>query len=267
MAGLRERFLSRGWVRFDADPALAGWVAAVAPRARRVASDPQARADWLRCGGTWFAGVGVLGNAPDGAVADSGPLRGQAVDFIHAALGFDDIAWDAGQLSVCYPGYPQPWAAESEAAYRFRLRRDAAHLDGLLPVGPDRRRMLREHHGFILGIPLAETDPGAAPLVVWEGSHEVIRAAFRAAFAGVAPETWRDTDVTEVYQATRRRIFETCPRVPVHARPGEAYVVHRLALHGVAPWAAGATASPEGRMIAYFRPEPSWGPADWLESP
>jgi hypothetical protein len=30
--------------------------------------------------------------------------------------------------------------------------------------------------------------------------------------------------------------------------------MHRHLLHGVAPWAAGAKAPPEGRIIAYFRP-------------
>ena len=69
--------------------------------------------------------------------------------------------------------------------------------------------------------------------------------------------------MTEIYQATRREIFETCERVEVHCRPGQAYVVHRLALHGVAPWADGAEAGPDGRMIVYFRPEIG-GPQDWL---
>ncbi len=73
-------------------------------------------------------------------------------------------------------------------------------------------------------------------------------------------------DVTEAYHAARREVFETCARVVVHARPGEAYLIHRLALHGVAPWRAGAKAPPEGRMIAYFRPEIG-SPADWIEAP
>jgi len=38
------------------------------------------------------------------------------------------------------------------------------------------------------------------------------------------------------------------------AAPGQAYLLHRLALHGVAPWADGAEASADGRMVAYFRP-------------
>jgi len=49
-------------------------------------------------------------------------------------------------------------------------------------------------------------------------------------------------------------------------RPGEATLLHRLTLHGVAPWAAGVTAPPEGRIIAYFRP--LMGTVqDWLLNP
>ena len=60
-------------------------------------------------------------------------------------------------------------------------------------------------------------------------------------------------------------MFETCRRVTVPAQPGEAYLVHRLALHGVAPWEDGAEAPEEGRMIVYFRPEFPAGGRDWLE--
>lgn len=74
-------------------------------------------------------------------------------------------------------------------------------------------------------------------------------------------------DVTEIYASARREVFETCPRVALPAAPGEAILLHRLTLHGVAPWAAGATADPMGRAIAYFRPEMPGGIAAWLESP
>ncbi|MBE0554438.1 MAG: hypothetical protein IH625_12180, partial [Rhodobacteraceae bacterium] len=45
-----------------------------------------------------------------------------------------------------------------------------------------------------------------------------------------------------------------------------ATLMHRLCLHGVAPWADGAIAAPEGRVIAYFRPELA-SVADWLTAP
>jgi len=262
---MKQRFLDRGWCRFAVDPHLLVWIEAVLPAARATLDDP-AQAKWHRCGGTWFAGVNALPNDGAGVIDGGPPLAGAALDFIRGDLGFDTVALDRGQVSVCFPGYPQPMDGESEAAFRYRRNRDAAHVDGLLREGPARRRHLREHHAFILGIPLVETGPGASSFVVWEGSHEIIREAFRARFAGLDPARWGGEDVTEAYHAARRRVFDACPRVEVRARPGEAYVVHRLALHGIAPWAEGATAGPDGRMIAYFRPE-AGGPAGWLGAP
>jgi hypothetical protein len=49
-------------------------------------------------------------------------------------------------------------------------------------------------------------------------------------------------------------VFRRCRRVDLPARPGEATLLHRLTIHGVAPWAEGAEAPPEGRIVAYFRP-------------
>jgi len=189
------------------------------------------------------------------------------VAFIGRALGLAEIAWDRAQVSICFPGYPQPWEGESDAAFRFRRDRDAAHVDGLRRIMPGRRRVLGETHGFILGIPLTETRPDAAPFTVFEGSHELVRAALRTRLAGIPPERWAVEDITDAYTAVRRTAFETCPRVPLPARPGEAYIVHRLLLHGVAPWGE----SPETgvRVIAYFRPDPFPGalPEWWLERP
>jgi hypothetical protein len=117
-----------------------------------------------------------------------------------------------------------------------------------------------------MGLPLNEADLEAAPLVVWEGSHEVLRAALGAALAPHPPELWADVDLTVPYAEARRQIFDTCPRITLPVLPGEATLLHRLTLHGVAPWAAGAKAPPEGRIIAYFRPTlPSVH--DWLTRP
>ena len=245
----------RGWVRLGPLPGLQAWADAALPAARRhVLSGDE---EW-RCGGTWLAGVDAL---PNGAGADIAgvPLPSE----LRAVLPWHPDSWHAAQLSTLRPGYPQPWAGESDAAFRFRQTRDAAHVDGLLPIGPDRRRMLREPHAFILGLPLTEADPGAAPLVVWEGSQTLIRRAFTAALAPHPPETWGDIDLTDVYHAARREAFATCPRVPLPARPGEALLLHRMILHGMAPWADGAMAPPEGRIIAYFRPEFA-AVSDWL---
>ena len=263
--GLARSFFEKGWCRFPHDPTLLDWVQQTRPAARATVADPN-NGQWLRCGGTWFAGVNVLPNNAAGAIADGPPLSGSVVDFIYNELGLAGLTWDNAQVSVCYPGYPKPMPEESDTAFRYRRDRDAAHLDGLRREGPDRRRFVREHHGFILGIPMTVAGEGASPLVVWEGSHELVRNTFRDVFKGVPPEGWQDIDVTEVYHALRRTIFERCRKVEVSAGPGEAYLVHRLSLHGVAPWAQDATVSPHGRMVVYFRPE-TGGPVDWLAEP
>lgn len=261
-------FRDRGWASFGYDPDTSAWVAAAAPVAAALAADPAQRAAWLRCGDTWFAGVNVFPNGPDGSVPDAGvpSLSGAAMRFVRDALGFPDIALDCAQISICYAGYPQPWSGESEAAFRFRARRDAAHVDGLLRDDA-RRRRIGEAHAFVLGLPLTEAPEGAAPFVVWEGSHELMRAAFSERLEGIPPARWGEEDVTDAYAAARSRAFETCARVEISAKPGEAYVCHRLLLHGVAPWTA--TAEGPERSIAYFRPEPPVGLSEdwWITRP
>jgi len=261
----RDAYLEKGWLRFACDPELLAWVNGALPAARKsVVAEQNAR--WLHCGGTWFVGVNALPNDVTGAVDDSGPLRGAAVDFCRDAAGVSRFEWDRAQVSVCYPRYPQPMEGESAAAFRYRRERDAAHLDGLLPEGGDRRRHLREHHAFILGIPMLEFSPDASPFVIWEGSHEIIRAAISERLGAVPPERWGDEDVTQAYHRIRRTIFETCKRVEIFAKPGEAFVAHRLSLHGVAPWGDAATAGKDGRMICYFRPLLA-NPVEWLNAP
>jgi len=260
-----QAFFTRGWCRFPHDRVLAQWVQRTLEAARKAVADPQHR-QWLRCGGTWFAGVNALPNDISGAVENGTAVAGRAHDFIRGTLGLTGFTWDPAQVSVVYPGYPLPMDSESAAAYRYRRERDAAHLDGLLREGPQKRRRLREHHAFILGIPMVEASADASPLVVWEGSHEIVRHAFRDYFRGAPPDEWQTADVTELYHATRRQIFTDCRRVTIAARPGEAYLVHRLALHGIAPWAEIASAGSDGRMIAYFRPDIG-GPERWLTMP
>jgi len=258
-----------GWRVFGPDDRLARWLDTSIDVARATLTDP-AHAEWHRYQDTWFAGVNALPNDENGEVAGGAPLAGDVIDFIDETLGFkagrNGFRWDKAQVSVCYPGYPQAMEGETEGLLRYRRNRDAAHVDGLRRHGPDRRRTLEEFHAFILGIPMAEVGPGASPFVVWRGSHELMRAAFRARFAGIPPENWTHEDITEAYHAARRSAFETCERVEVHARPGESYLVHRLALHGMAKWEDGAEAGPDGRMIVYFRPEIG-GPVEWLEAP
>lgn len=267
-----DTLASRGWVVFDPDPEQAAWATAVASLVPAMLADPAAD---IRCGGTWLAGTGLLPNDERGAVPAAGvpPLAGPAVAFLRGQAGIGAPAWDRAQISVCLPGYPRPDPGETPAVARFRRARDGAHIDGLLlRDGPGRRRYLGETHGFILGLPLGAAPPQAAPLVVYEGSHHLMRAAFAAALAGIDPADWAAQDLTDAYVAARQRCFDTCPRVPVLAPPGGAYVLHRLVLHGVAPWAdpwPDGVAMPPHRAIAYFRPDPRPGvpPAWWLDAP
>ena len=240
----------RGWIKFPFDPALAAWVDAARVAADAAVADPEMQRIWLQCEGTWFVGVDALANDATGAVNGSGRLTGKAVRFIDENLaGLPPL--HRAQISVIYPGYPKPRAGESETAFRFRKNRDAAHVDGILPDGLARRRKLIEPHNFVLGIPLNACAVGAGPLVVWPDSPDIIRRHLSVALSQVDPKQWSDLDITEAYQAARREVFATCQRLELPAKPGEAYLLHRLALHGVAPW---RSTSSECRMVAYFRP-------------
>jgi hypothetical protein len=230
---------AEGYTVFEHSADVARWAAA----ARDAGLEVLARGGERRHGATWFVGVDALPNDSDGSVGGV-PLRGPFLDHVMAPE-----TWHNAQLSVVFPGYPQKDPDESDAAHRYRRNRDAAHVDGLLPEGPHKRRHLREPHGFILGLPL--TDCSASPLVVWKGSHHLMRAAFAEAFDGIPSDTWGDIDVTDIYQETRKTAFEACERVEIFARPGQAILLDRHLLHGVAPW---GQAQGEMRMIAYFRP-------------
>ena len=243
---------SVGWRRIGPHPGIADWARAALPMARvALASTDQP----LRCGGTWAVGLDLLDNDLAGTVG------GCALPW--TALGLPPEPLHRAQLSVIYQGYPQPWADETAAAFGFRLNRDAAHLDGLLPTGPHKRRMIKEPHGWILGIAL--TDCAASPLVVYEGSHLIMQAALQAALADHAPQDCGDVDVTDAYQAARAQVFATCRRVEVPIVVGQATLLHRLTVHGVAPWSAVAD-TPDGRIIAYFRPQLG-AVHDWLMRP
>ncbi|KZY48233.1 hypothetical protein A3731_06960 [Roseovarius sp. HI0049] len=258
------QLLDKGWVKFPAEPAVRDWAASARQVARERVKDADEQAKWLTCEGTWFVGVDTLPNDISGD-AGGGPLTGEAYEAAQSLYG--RLPLHRAQVSVVHPGYPRPREGESDAAFRYRLNRDAAHVDGLLATGPDRRRMLKERHAYILGLPLTECSAGAAPMTVWEGSHHLMRDAFTEALKDIPEPDWADADLTDIYKATRREVFATCRRITLPAKPGEAYLVHRLALHGVAPWQEGAIAPPDGRMIAYFRPELPEGNRDWLELP
>lgn len=239
-----------GFVVFDHDPQTARWAEAARVAACALAKVPEIRARNLRHGNTWFVGVDALPNGVDGAI-DGVALEGPWTTHVPW------LPHHAAQLSIIYPGYPVRDADQSEANHRFRLDRMAAHVDGLLPDGPARRRYAREFHAYILGLPL--NDVAAAPTVVWTGSHKVMQSALVEAIGDADP---RDVDVTDAYHAARRHVFDTCDVVALRASPGQSYLIHRFALHGTAPW-DGPVA--DGRMVAFFRPEfPD--PRNWLAS-
>lgn len=259
-----DKFFDKGWTVFPPEPAVSDWVNHTFEHARAAVHAPE-NADLHQCEGTWFVGMDALPNDPEGRVANGPALGGAAVSFATDHCG-GWLALHRAQLSVTYPGYPRPRAGDSEAGFRYRRDRDAAHVDGIIGQGTPKRRFVQEPHAFILGLPLTDASVDAAPLVVWEGSHHIMQAALQSAFAEPSGDL-SQVDITDVYQAARREAFETCRRVAVHGAPGSALLLHRLVLHGVAPWADGAQAGPEGRMIAYFRPQLKGGVAAWLAAP
>ena len=113
---------------------------------------------------------------------------------------------------------------------------------------------------------MIETSPDASPFVIWESSHEMVRQTLAACYESLPAARWGDVDVTDAYHRVRRRVFADCRRVEIWGKPGEAYLAHRLSVHGIAPWGKSASAPPDGRIICYFRPEIG-GPLQWLTNP
>lgn len=227
-----------GFAVFDRDLRVAKWAKAAHQVALGVASDPAEKARWLRHGRTWFVGVDALPNEEDGSIG------GAALGGPWEALVDPPAHWHRAQLSITYPGYPHQDAGETDAGHRFRIRRHSAHVDGILLE--EGRRFLREPHSFVLGLPLNVSD--ASPLMVWPESHLLIGPALRMA-------RQVSEDITEAYKAIRKTCFDTIEPVPVRPVPGQSILLHRHLLHGVAPWLEGDVMPPEGRMIAYFRPQ------------
>ena len=83
----KSQFFEKGWCRFQFDETLMQWINHALPCARETVAAEE-NAQWLRCGGTWFAGVNLLPNAADGSVCGSEDCRNQELhrrhDFIHA---------------------------------------------------------------------------------------------------------------------------------------------------------------------------------------
>ena len=252
----------RGWIKFDNDPDILDWVHYIQPTAAGIAKDPKQKALWLRHGDTWFVGVNSLPNDPAGSVAEWPQLKGAVVDFLIKLHG--PIALDRAQISVIYPGYPAFDGTETEVAHRYRKNRCGAHVDGLRSEGLNRRRFIHEPHQYVLGLPTVGYNVQASPMVVWEGSHHIIRAAFKSVLDDIPVAQWNSIDLTKVYHEARRNCFDQCEQISILAKPGECYLLHRLALHGIAPWPEEVAPIDHGRMVVYFRPEGDGNLINWL---
>lgn len=238
-----------GFVTFGYDPHVARWAKAAYLRTLELTAVAGVLAAQLRHQDTWFVGVDTLDNDTKGTVSGV-PLQGP--------WDVPKLPLHAAQVSIVYAGYPKKDADESTANHLYRINRRAAHVDGLLPVGPDRRRFAHEPHAYILGLPL--NDVVAAPTVVWQGSHHIMK---RALVAAIGDQTPADVDITDVYQTARREVFDTCEMVAINCAVGEAFLLDRFALHGTESWDVAHPPVKEGRMIAFLRPEfPN--PRDWL---
>lgn len=254
-------FQEKGWAQLSSDAALAAW-AETARQAGIAAAESPELAHWWQCEGTWFVGVDALPNDPDGVLNGLG--LGQRLRSRVEALVGPMGALHPAQVSIIRPGYPKPREGESATGFGYRQKRDAAHVDGLRLDRKSGVRCCAEYHAYVLGIPLNNADEKASPMVLWEGSHIIMQRALKAALAPYPQEVWSTVDISAPYKEARKKVFETCLRRQMTARPGEAYVLHRHLLHGVAPWDEGASASAEGRMVAYFRPETQDGIVSWL---
>jgi hypothetical protein len=150
---MMSSFSKDGFAIFDAEPQIADWAKQAAPVAVAASQDPDLQPEWSRCDGTWFVGVDTLPVDEQGRLGQGPALTGAGPTFCRDLMGKNWNGWGLGQGSICYPNYPQPCTRESMGAHRYRVKRASAHLDGLKPSGPERRRHFVEFHGVIFGVP------------------------------------------------------------------------------------------------------------------
>ena len=156
-------FEHKGWVKFKFDERVVRWANAANSKLISKLKNKEIFDNNLTCQGTWFVGVDALENGTDGALGEislSGPfeslMKHTEARGLHAA-----------QVSIIFEGYPKPRDQESESSFNFRLKRDAAHVDGLIADFPGGPRKLKEPHAYVLGIPLNQAPKGASPVVGW----------------------------------------------------------------------------------------------------
>ena len=173
-----NEFEHNGWIKFGYDQRLVRWAKLANSKIIAKQKNKESFENSLTCEGTWFVGVDALGNNPDGTL-DEIPLQGP---FESLMKSYKVHSLHSAQISIIFQGYPKPRDQESESSFNFRLKRDAAHIDGLIADFPGGPRKLKEPHAYVLGIPLNQAPKGASPVVVWEGSHHLISEAFKKFF-------------------------------------------------------------------------------------
>ena len=236
-------FFERGWVRFPFDPEIATWVGAARAPAVQTLDDPELRRLWLRCGGTWFAGVNALPNTADGALPEHAvpPLGGRAIEFIARHLGLVRIRMGQGAGLDLFSRLSATLRRGKRGRIWFSIapRRCACRRVAPVRSGPPKNTQRN---------PWVHPWPSADRCTRQRCADGGLRRLATKSCAGRFQNAWRVSRRgtgrrkmwTEAYVSARRQCFERCPRVTIPARLGEVYLVHRLCLHGVAPWPVGA---------------------------
>ena len=252
-----------GWAVVHEDSGMSKWIVTAKKSVLKRLNSNQLDTKQFKCGGKWFVGVNFLDNDKNGRL-DNFEFDGIAVRAIKDHFGELFKFWDKAQVSICYEGYPKPSDDETSAAFAFRKNKFGAHVDGILPIGKSKRRYAREFHTFILGIPLESYDIFAAPLVVWEGSHQIVRGYLSKKLLNTSVKSWKNIDITQTYHEARKEIFLKCRKKIIMVPAGGSYILHRLALHGVMPWKKTGDLEANSRKIVYFRPVLK-APQLWLD--
>ena len=260
-----ENFKKKGWSFLTKGPRYSDWLEAALNNILNNFQVSSIDKNQLRSGQTWFVGMNFLKNTSDGSL---GKISFDQVllSQIEQKFGVSVDYWDRGQVSINWEGYPKKDIFETDLSYRYRLKYFASHVDGLIPVGVKKRRYLKEPHAFVLGLPVLNNFIHSAPLVVWEGSHLIIRSMFNSIFREVEDTELENIDVTDFYKDARRQIFSSCTPRRIFSTDFQPYILDRHLLHGVAPWISSKKSQTntdwksvkldplDGRIIIYFRP-------------
>ena len=260
-------FQQKGWRFLDDDGEFRPWINAAKRNIVSKFKNKQYDMGQLRSGSTWFVGINFLDNGPKGDIKGV-PFSSKIQSDIRRQFGSLIECWDQGQVSICWPGYPRRDLTETLNSFKYRVKKYASHVDGLIPTGNKRRRFAREFHAFILGIPIINSTSHSAPIIVWEGSHLIFRDLFKTLYSGLSEFEVNNLDITEIYQECRRKVFSTCSASIVCCDKNRPYILDRHRLHGVLPWVDATrnlsvtsdTPRSEidplaGRAVIYFRPQ------------